>query len=113
MSKSKPPVEFLHVYGQYLWHGEAVIRGTREALVLVRKAIDDALEGGEGYADLLATDGEGYQLVVVKSSTIAGVGQPDYRITAEYSAAKREARLWEHRNQLSRGWEIEPTENTQ
>lgn len=80
---------FLHVYGQYSYHDEAVIRGTRTALLHLREAIDAALEKGKGSTELFATDGEGYELLVICASTIATVGQPEYRINDEHEAEER------------------------
>ncbi len=37
---------WLHVYGQYLWHHSAVIRGTKPGLLTLRDAIDKAIENG-------------------------------------------------------------------
>lgn len=100
------PDNFLHVYGQFIWHGDAVIRGTRGALGRLRDAIDTALASGEGRADVMATDGEGYSVVVVVSSTIAGVGQPEYFWLRTTDMALNEAKAWSVRNKLARGWNI-------
>lgn len=55
-----------HVYAQYAWHGELTIEGTREALVILREAIEAALTSGmdSDSASLFTTDGEGYHAVV-------------------------------------------------
>lgn len=80
---------FLHVYGQYSYHDEAVIRGTRTALLQLREAIDDALENGISGTELFATDGEGYELRVVCVSTIAAVGKPEYRVNDVHEIEER------------------------
>lgn len=55
-----------HIHAQYAWHGDAHIEGTRAALVSIRDAIDKALTSGMDAraSDLIAADGEGYQLEV-------------------------------------------------
>lgn len=55
-----------HIYGQGSWHSQATIEGTRNALVIIRDAIEVALtEGRDGRSDsLFVTDGEGYHLEV-------------------------------------------------
>lgn len=102
---SKPPDNFLHVYSQYMWHDDAVIRGTKTALLALRDAIDAAIEGTEGRAEVYATDGEGYHVVVSRVSTVAAVGQPEYRIDAEYTAAERAATRKKDLSREAKGWE--------
>jgi hypothetical protein len=55
----------LHVYSPSMWHDEVGIVGTRDALVLLRAAIDDALTDGQSTFETFAADGEGYDLHVV------------------------------------------------
>ncbi len=57
---------WLHVYPQRHAHHPAEIRGTREALVALREAIDLALDRPNGAADAVAfaRDGEGYSIEV-------------------------------------------------
>lgn len=56
----------LHVYAQEIWHDEAYIAGTREALEALRTAIDQALAAGQGHMQSFANDGEGYTVHVVQ-----------------------------------------------
>lgn len=58
-------VKTLHIYGQTIWHDEAYIAGTPEALSLLRDAIDEALRTGSGKAECFVCDGEGYRVDVV------------------------------------------------
>lgn len=58
-------MEILHIYAQDAWHDEAYIAGTREALKLLRDAIDSAIEKGTGSAECFVCDGEGYRIEVV------------------------------------------------
>lgn len=55
-----------HIYGPSCWHSPVRIQGTREALKLIRDAIDYALETGmDGNAKhLFSSDGEGYSVEV-------------------------------------------------
>lgn len=89
---SGQPDNFLHVYSQYMWHDDAVIRGTKTALVALREALDAAIANGEGNAEFFATDGEGYRVVICRVNTIGGVGTPEYRIQDEYLAIERAAK---------------------
>ena len=69
--------EILHVYAQDQWHEDAFIVGDRAALVKLRDAIVQALDGdadpfddtisreGLGKTAVFAADGEGYSLHVV------------------------------------------------
>lgn len=96
---SRAPDNFMHVYSQYMWHDDAVIRGTKTALSALRDAIDAAIADGEGRAEVYATDGEGYHVVITRVNTIAAVGQPEYRINDEYAAAEK---AYARRERLSR-----------
>lgn len=79
-----------HVYGQHFYHSPATIRGNREALRLIRDAIDHALEAGEGEAKLFAGDGEGYGLHVIRVNTMATLGSPEYLYQLEYDLSFKE-----------------------
>lgn len=50
----------LHIYGQASWHGTARIVGNRNALIVLRDAIDAALSEGKAETSASTTDGEGY-----------------------------------------------------
>lgn len=57
----------LNIYGQEAWHTDAKIVASKDALLLLRKAIDKALKEGAaaiglGDSPLFASDGEGYLL---------------------------------------------------
>jgi hypothetical protein len=84
-------VAWLHIYGQHYWHSPATIRGNREALLALKAAIDVALEGSEGEAVVFASDGEGYAVNVVRASTMAVLGHPEYLYTLEHQMGLREA----------------------
>lgn len=57
---------FMHIYGQPSWHDEAIIVANTEALLAMKKAIEEALEKGHGCAETFQGDGEGYNTVIVK-----------------------------------------------
>lgn len=68
----------LHVYSPSMWHDEAGIVGTRDAMVLLRTIIDDALANGRSTFETFAVDGEGYSLhvVCVEPEELDGVQLP-------------------------------------
>lgn len=62
---SKDHSGLLHIYGQEYYHDETYIVGDREALVSLKKAIEDALETGRGSAEFFTSDGEGYDANII------------------------------------------------
>lgn len=60
-------VPTLHIYGQYTWHGEAVIVGDVAGLTVLKRAVDEALAAGSGGASAFVTDGEGYDVIVART----------------------------------------------
>lgn len=89
-------MEWLHVYGQHTYHSEATIRGTVEGLTALRSAIDAAIADGTGAGRVIASDGEGYSVEVVRVSTHGQLGSPEYlyelhgRLMAEEAERARE-----------------------
>jgi hypothetical protein len=63
------PFGVVHVYAQEQWHDEAFIVGDARALAQLRDAIETALASGRGSALVMAADGEGYRLHVVRHET--------------------------------------------
>jgi hypothetical protein len=53
-----------HIYGQALWHENAVIVANRTALEEIRDVIDVALKYGEAKTTLSPSDDEAYNLFV-------------------------------------------------
>ena len=86
---------WLHITSQFHEHGEAYVTGTREGLEKLRAAIDQALLINDGVAEVYATDGEGYGVIVRLSSTLAGLGSPVYFETLARNAYASEVRLHE------------------
>jgi hypothetical protein len=60
----KERVRLLHVYGQYCWHSECRIVGNKNALIVLRDAIDDAIKRGKSETGAMTSDGEGYSVEV-------------------------------------------------
>jgi len=59
----------LHIYAQKVWHDEAYIAGTRDALHALRDAIDRALiRNAPAVAEAFCCDGEGYRIHVVPTT---------------------------------------------
>lgn len=86
------PDIWLHVYGQYRWHSPATIRGTSEALKLLRDAIDAALAHDQNAkATVFAADGEGYSINVQMVNTMAALGSPEYIVDLESEFSRRES----------------------
>lgn len=75
-----PDIGWCHVWQQSFQHSPALIRGNRVALLNILAAIDEALNNteGEATASLMASDGEGYSLIVQRCTTMAGLGRPEY-----------------------------------
>ena len=62
-------METLHIYAQEIWHDEAYIAGTRDALHALRDAIDRALNhNAPTVAEAFCCDGEGYRIHVVPAT---------------------------------------------
>lgn len=57
---------YMHIHAQDQWHSEAFIVANEQALLLLKKAIEDALVTGHGYVPSFAGDGEGYNTLIAK-----------------------------------------------
>lgn len=69
---------WVHVVPQFTWHGEARIVGTAKGLQALADAICAAMIKGTGTAEVFARDGEGYGLIVERTATVDGLGEPYY-----------------------------------
>lgn len=81
----------LHLYSLEHEHGDAYVVGNREGLRLLRDAIKDALQEGEGqttYFKPFAEDGEDYDLAVTLQ--LGGPVEPGREKIAAYLEAKAE-----------------------
>lgn len=57
-------LRLLHVYGQSTWHGELTIIGNRNALTVLRDAIDAAIASGKAGTTAMVADGEGFAVEI-------------------------------------------------
>ncbi len=70
-------METLHIYAQEVWHEDAHIAGTRDALESLRDAIDRALTtNNPGKAEAFCCDGEGYTVHIVLVSDEQAAAMP-------------------------------------
>lgn len=56
--------QILKVFGAAFWHSSVNIVGSRDALIDLRDAIDEAIKNDTGSADFFEVDGEGYKVTV-------------------------------------------------
>ena len=56
----------MHIYGQDVWHAPAWIVGNRAGLEALREAITVALDKPRSEAIVMAGDGEGYAVQVIR-----------------------------------------------
>src|SRR3989344_5236722 len=73
---------YLHIFGQEEWHGEAYIVANVQALLQMRKAIDDALSKGYGYVPAYVGDGEGFNTLIIREDDVQVFG----KLAVPYSA---------------------------
>ena len=57
----------LHIRAQRRWHDDAGLMGSRQGLLRLRAAIDDALASGLGFALVTTFDDEGYVVAVFRN----------------------------------------------
>lgn len=62
----------VHIIAQPAWHAPAFIVGDYAGLLALRAAVDHAISGGKGTAELYANDGEGYAVSVHCREDLAG-----------------------------------------
>ena len=64
-------MKILNIYGQEFEHSDACLMGNQEALIALKEAIDDAIKHGKASLGksipLYASDGEGYELMIICS----------------------------------------------
>lgn len=78
--------KILHIYGQYVWHDDVQICGTRDALVALRDTIDEVLKTGatQSFEPFFCTDGEGYGVMIYLTKGMdMPIGSMPY--TADYA----------------------------
>lgn len=58
---------FCHIYSAGAWHEDAFIIAGTDALLKIKETIDKALESGQSSCALFVNDGEGFDLIIVKT----------------------------------------------
>ena len=77
-------MKILNIYGQAFYHQEARIIGSRDGLLQLKRTIEKALREGkattdtdvaynDGNATLFASDGEGYEVIVIMNNDEWGI----------------------------------------
>lgn len=60
-------LHYLQIEPQYMWHSEAYIRGNRSALLALAAALTEAANRDAATTEVLfASDGEGYQIEILR-----------------------------------------------
>lgn len=97
------PVGYLHIYGQYSWHDEARIVGTRIGLEELGAAIKHALKYGKASSDnVFVNDGEGYAVDVSCVADLGDDHDPPYIMRAvDKETAYLQQRAFEAEAKLS------------
>ena len=86
MTDTTDIVQRLQICGQYTYHDDAIFYGTVDALRQLRQVLDDAIDKGEGSADFVPSDGEGYQVFAfVRSGEEMDAIPPTYSFLTENS----------------------------
>jgi len=62
MIEQKFPI--LHIYSQDFYHYDAYLVANREALIVLKAGIEEALSSGDIALEMSAADGEGYKLKI-------------------------------------------------
>ena len=75
---SREATPWLHLRGQFSYHGEALISGTRAGLTALRDALTLAIEQRDAEAEVFASDGEGYAVTIRRCARIRDMGEPPY-----------------------------------
>ena len=86
---SREQTPWLHLRGQFTYHGEALISGTKPGLIALRDALTKAIEERDAELEAFASDGEGYAITIRRCARIRDMGSSPYidelaRASAEY-----------------------------
>jgi len=85
---------YLHIYGQSQWHGEAFIVANKQALLMLKKAIEDAVANGHGFISAFQGDGEGYNTLIARVDNPQDFDRLANSYTEEIASDKREDAIW-------------------
>lgn len=75
---SREETPWLHLRGQFSYHGEALISGSVAGLTALRDALTAAIEQRDAVASVYANDGEGYVVTIRRCARLRDMGQPPY-----------------------------------
>lgn len=84
----------LHVYGQGQWHEEVYIAGDRVALQLLSNTINQALSSGTGECQTNVSDGEGFDVYVVRIDHQQTLDKLAVPYTKDVAEEKDSAAIW-------------------
>jgi hypothetical protein len=94
LSYYKDENPYLHIYGQEQWHGEAFIVANMQALLLLKKAIDDAIVQGHGYVPAFVGDGEGFNTLIARLDDAKAFDKLAVPYNDEIASEKQEDAVW-------------------
>lgn len=86
-------IDCLHIYGQFVPHDRATIRGNRGGLRALRDALTEALEGAStASAQVMVNDGEGYEVLIepVNLTSLCGRGPYIEELARDLMGQERE-----------------------
>lgn len=78
--------DFCHVYSSGAWHEDAFIVAGTDALLKIKETIDKALQSGQSSCALFVNDGEGFDLIIVKTDDPAIKNKLRVPYTEDYAA---------------------------
>lgn len=88
-------IPIVHLYAQYQWHEDAHILANREGLLVLQKAIAEALENGYGSAEAFVSDGEGFDIrVIVKDEDLPAWREVAVPYISDIACEKNPKALW-------------------
>jgi hypothetical protein len=66
----------VHLWSPEYFHDDSYVVGNYEGLMKLRNAIDKAIKEGNGKEEVFISDGEGYDLNVIRSDNIDHIAVP-------------------------------------
>jgi len=87
-------VNTLHIYSPMIWHDDAFIVGDTASLLELRAAIDMAFATGCGTFLATVSDGEGFDMFVVREDDEAVLNDLQFPYTDEIACGGRDTRKW-------------------
>ncbi len=87
---------WMHVFGQLMWHDEIQIVGDTQSLLALKKAVEDALETGSGSSLAFTGDGEGYNILIAREDDKTVYDTLAVPYTDEMASEKNTTAVWPH-----------------